>query len=117
MLSRMLFKMIVSCLFASMANCWDVPDNIYNTYFGTISRERPYMPTEIYGEIPDWIEGYFLKQSGGTYGNWSNPELGSKITHAFDGLGTVASFKMRDGMVEYGTKYVIYQSIHPHSLQ
>lgn len=107
-----LFRMLPGVILAAVGllsiitpiSSWDVPDNLVETYFGTISQEHSYALADTEGEIPAWIEGYFLRQSCGTFGNQSNTEIGAAITHTFDGLGTVMSFKIGEGLAEFGAK-------------
>ncbi|XP_077990568.1 beta,beta-carotene 15,15'-dioxygenase-like [Glandiceps talaboti] len=94
----------------TMVTCWDVPDNIKDTYFGEIKREHEYGEIEIKGIIPDWLSGYFIHQTCGSFGNQSNPVEGAKLTHTFDGIGAVASFKLNGGTVQYSIKYYVTQS-------
>ncbi|XP_077996469.1 beta,beta-carotene 15,15'-dioxygenase-like [Glandiceps talaboti] len=93
----------------TMVTCWEVPDNIKETYFGQIEKEHEYGEIEIQGIIPEWLSGYFIHQTGGSFGNQSNPVEGAKMTHTFDGVGAVTSFKFNGGTVQYSIKYYVTQ--------
>ncbi|XP_070556237.1 beta,beta-carotene 15,15'-dioxygenase-like [Ptychodera flava] len=95
-------------VFATVTS-WEVPENINDTFFGSIGREHPYGEAEVQGDIPEWISGYFIHQTVGSLGNHDNTEEGGKLTHTFDGLGTVASFKFNSGHAEFSTRFYVTQ--------
>ncbi|XP_070533681.1 beta,beta-carotene 15,15'-dioxygenase-like [Ptychodera flava] len=101
----------VAFLFAliTMTTCDDMAHDLLKTYFGTIEREHPYTDIKVEGYIPEWLSGYFLHQTAGSYGNQSNPKVGEKLTHTFDGVGAVSSFKFNGGHVQYSIRYYVTQ--------
>ncbi len=64
--------------------------------------ERP-MPenAEIFGCIPEWIEGLFIRVGPGKF-EWGN----TKYNHWFDGDAILNRFEIKDGYVKFSSRFL-----------
>ncbi|XP_070533680.1 beta,beta-carotene 15,15'-dioxygenase-like [Ptychodera flava] len=95
---------VVHAYLMSAAFSWKVPDNVYETFYGTTKKEHAGVQLKTKGSIPKWLNGYFLHQSCGSFGNNSS-DPGSKILHIFDCIGSVTSFDFNKGRVDYSHRF------------
>lgn len=57
--------------------------------------------TDIFGKIPDWINGSFLRNGPGKF------EIGNqKFNHWFDGMALLHQFKISNGQVTYKSRFL-----------
>lgn len=57
--------------------------------------------------IPEWLDGYFLVQTAGSYDKQSNP-WGQKLIHLFDGIGAITSIELSNGEAKFSGTYIFH---------
>lgn len=72
------------------------------------------------GRVPSWLNGYFVRQTCGAFGNQAKPQTQppTKIEHLFDCLGMVTTYNFRAGHANFSNRlydthaYKVWQSYH-----
>ena len=82
-----------------------MPSPTTPTFFGLgIARDQQCYSlcnVPVTGKIPEWLEGNYIRNGPGMYN-----VNGTRMNHWFDAMGALHSFNIRNGKVDYISKYI-----------
>ncbi|CAH1781439.1 unnamed protein product [Owenia fusiformis] len=61
--------------------------------------------TKVSGEFPDWINGRFIRQIGGSFGDLDSPNPMERIEHWFDGVGGAGMYHINGGDIKFTNRF------------